>query len=203
VKRAYLSIIVIGAILLIDQTLKFWIKTNMILGQEFMIFGWFRIHFLENEGMAFGMTFGGGAGKLILSILRIVVVAGIIWWICDLIRKNGSKCLIISVSLVAAGALGNIIDGCFYGLIFNDSYYQVAQFLPEGGGYAPFLYGKVVDMFYFPLLEGVYPKWVPIVGGSDFLFFRPVFNIADAAITIGVILFFVLQVEWQKKEQPN
>ena len=200
-KKKHLPFVIIGTILLIDQVLKFWIKTNMVLGQEFVIFDWFRIHFLENEGMAFGMKFGGKTGKLILSLMRIVVVSGIIWWIYDLIRKNESTWTIVAISLVAAGALGNIIDGCFYGLIFSDSYYQVAQFLPEGGGYASFLHGKVVDMFYFPLLEGTFPQWFPWVGGQHFLFFRPVFNIADSAITVGVILFFILQIFEKKKEE--
>jgi signal peptidase II len=204
VKKKYLPFVIIGAVLLIDQILKFWIKTNMLLGQEFVVFDWFRIYFLENEGMAFGMAFGGKTGKMILSLLRIVVVTGIIWWIYDMIRRNESKRTIVAISLVAAGALGNIIDGCFYGLIFNESGYygfigaQAAQFLPEGGGYASFLHGKVVDMFYFPLIEGTFPQWFPWIGGNDFLFFRPVFNIADSAITTGVIIFFVLQI-FEKK----
>ncbi len=174
----------------------------MVLGEEFVITDWFRIHFLENEGMAFGLSFGGSIGKLILSLLRIIVVIGIIWYIYDLIRKRESKWMIATVSLIVAGALGNILDGCFYGLIFNDSYYQVAQFMPEGGGYAPFLYGKVVDMFYFPLFDGQYPQWFPFVGGKHFSFFRPVFNVADSAITVGVILFFILQIKWTK-EKPS
>ncbi|MDR2906896.1 MAG: lipoprotein signal peptidase [Bacteroidales bacterium] len=203
-KRGYLPFVIIGAVLLIDQVLKFWIKTHMVLGQEFVITDWFRIHFLENPGMAFGLSFGGATGKLILSLMRIVVVIGIIWYIYDLIRKRESKGMIAAVSLIVAGALGNILDSCFYGLIFNDSYFQVAQFLPEGGGYAPFLHGQVVDMFYFPLFEGTYPQWFPIVGGEHFLFFRPVFNIADSAITVGVILFFILQIDWKRKNpQPE
>jgi len=200
VKKKHLPFVIVGTVLLIDQVLKFWVKTNMVLGQEFVIFDWFRIHFLENEGMAFGMSFGGKTGKLILSLMRIVVVSGIIWWIYDLIRKNENTWTIVAISLVAAGALGNIIDGCFYGLIFSESYYQVAQFLPEGGGYESFLHGKVVDMFYFPLFEGNFPEWFPWIGGQHFLFFRPVFNIADSAITTGVILFFILQVSEKKKE---
>ena len=208
-KKKYLPLLIIGTILLIDQTLKFWIKTNMLLGQEFVIFNWFSIYFLENEGMAFGMSFGGHTGKLILSLLRIVVVTGIIWWIYDMIRKNESRWTIAAISLVAAGALGNIIDGCFYGLIFNESGIyghigaQTAQFLPESGGYAAFLHGHVVDMFYFPLFSGTFPSWLPWVGGNDFLFFRPVFNIADSAITCGVILFFILQIFEKKKEETT
>jgi signal peptidase II len=204
VRKQYLPLVIIGAVLLIDQVLKFWIKTNMLLGQEFVVFDWFRIHFLENAGMAFGMKFGGNTGKIILSLMRIIVVCGIIWWIYDLIRKNESRWTIAAISLVAAGALGNIIDGCFYGMMFSESGIyghigaEVARFLPESGGYAPFLHGHVVDMFYFPLLEGTFPTWFPWVGGNDFLFFRPVFNIADSAITVGVIMFFILQI-FEKK----
>ncbi len=197
-KRSYLPILIVVAVLLIDQILKIWIKTHMVLGEEYVIADWFRIHFLENEGMAFGLTFGGNGGKLVLSILRIIVVCGIAWYIYDLVRKKESRMQIVAVSLIVAGALGNILDSCFYGLIFNDSYFQVAQFLPESGGYASFLHGKVVDMFYFPLLEGHYPQWFPWVGGDHFLFFRPVFNIADSAITIGVILFFISQMNWKR-----
>ncbi len=197
-KRSYLPILIVVAVLLIDQILKIWIKTHMVLGEEYVIADWFRIHFLENEGMAFGLTFGGSGGKLVLSILRIIVVCGIAWYIYDLVRKKESRMQIVAVSLIVAGALGNILDSCFYGLIFNDSYFQVAQFLPESGGYASFLHGKVVDMFYFPLLEGHYPQWFPWVGGNHFLFFRPVFNIADSAITIGVILFFISQMNWKR-----
>lgn len=206
-KIKYLPLVIIGIVLLIDQTLKFWIKTNMLLGQEFVIFSWFRIFFLENEGMAFGWTFGGEHGKLILSLLRIVVVAGIIWWIYDMIRKNESRWTIAAISLVAAGALGNIIDGTFYGLLFSESGIygrigaEVAQFLPEAGGYAALMHGNVVDMFYFPLFETTLPNWLPWVGGRDFLFFSPVFNVADVAITSGVWLFIVLMIFEKKKEK--
>ncbi|MCL2414720.1 MAG: lipoprotein signal peptidase [Bacteroidales bacterium] len=205
-KKKYLPLVIIGVVLLLDQTLKFWVKTNMLLGQEFVIFSWFRIFFLENDGMAFGLTFGGAHGKLILSLLRIVVVIGIIWWIYDLIRKNESRWVIAAISLVAAGALGNIIDGTFYGLLFSESGVygwigaEVAQFLPETGGYAAFLHGNVVDMFYFPLFEATWPQWFPWVGGRDFIFFSPVFNIADSAIFCGVVLFFITQIRQGKVE---
>jgi len=196
-------------VLLIDQTLKFWIKTNMLLGQEFVIFSWFKIFFLENEGMAFGWTFGGEHGKLILSLLRIVVVTGIIWWIYDLIRKNECGWTISAISLIAAGALGNIIDGTFYGLLFSESGIygrpgaEVAQFLPAAGGYAAFLHGNVVDMFYFPLINTTFPEWFPWLGGRDFVFFRPVFNVADSAIFSGVVLFFITLIRESRKEKKE
>jgi len=183
----------------------------MALGDEIKVTNWFYIHFLENPGMAFGMSFGGSTGKMLLSLMRIVVVVGISWWLYDMVRKKESKWLIASVSLIIAGALGNIIDSCFYGLIFDTGttfdpetnrfvgYFGVSQ-LVWGGGYAPFLHGCVVDMFYFPLFEGTFPKWFPFIGGNHFEFFRPVFNIADSAITVGVTMFFILQIEWRKKK---
>lgn len=184
---------------MIDQASKVWIKTHLMIGQEYVVFDWFRIHFVENEGMAFGLSFGGSVGKLILSLLRISLMLAMGWYTYELIRKKESKWMIAAVALVVSGALGNIIDGCFYGLMFNESYYQVAQFMPESGGYASFLHGRVVDMFYFPMFEGQYPQWFPMVGGEHFLFFRPVFNIADSAITVGAILFFILQWNLDKK----
>ncbi|ASB51170.1 lipoprotein signal peptidase [Alkalitalea saponilacus] len=188
-----LSLIIIGVILIIDQVLKIWIKTNMMLGQEYRIFEWFIIHFVENNGMAFGMELAGEYGKIILSIFRIVAVTAIGWYLYNLTKKDAHTGLIVSVSLVFAGALGNIIDSAFYGMIFDASYGRVATFLPEGGGYAPFLHGKVVDMFYFPLLTGTYPQWLPFVGGNEFIFFRPVFNIADSAITVGIFIILIFQ----------
>ncbi len=188
------SIVIVVLVLLVDQILKFWIKTNMTLGEEFSVFGhWFLIHFVENNGMAFGFEFGGEYGKIFLSIFRVVAVFGIGWYILKLVKNNISMGFIACVSLIFAGAIGNIIDSAFYGLIFNDSYGQVASLFPEGGGYATFLHGRVVDMFYFPLFSGTYPEWVPFAGGSDFQFFRPVFNIADSAISVGIfsiILFY-------------
>jgi signal peptidase II len=187
------SILIVVLVLLADQILKIWIKTNMTLGEEFSVIGnWFLIHFVENNGMAFGFEFGGEYGKIFLSLFRVVAVFGIGWYILKLVKKDIPMGFIACVSLIFAGAIGNIIDSAFYGLIFNDSYGQVATLFPEGGGYASLLHGRVVDMFYFPLFSGVYPDWIPFAGGSDFQFFRPVFNIADSSISIGIfsIIFF-------------
>jgi signal peptidase II len=191
--RLKLVFLIVSLLIISDQCLKFWIKTNMALGDEFHVFGnWFIIHFVENNGMAFGFEFAGEYGKMFLSIFRIIAVIAIGWYLVRLCRKEVPRGFIVSLSLIFAGALGNIIDSAFYGLLFDHSYGQVASFLPENGGYAGFLHGKVVDMFYFPLIVGQYPEWIPYLGGSDFIFFRPVFNIADSSITIGIfsILLF-------------
>ena len=188
------SILIVVLVLLVDQILKIWIKTNMTLGEEFPVIGhWFIIHFVENNGMAFGFEFGGEYGKIFLSLFRVVAVFGIGWYILKLVKKDIPMGFIVCVSLIFAGAVGNIIDSAFYGLIFNDSYGHVSTLFPAGGGYASFLHGRVVDMFYFPLFSGVYPSWVPFAGGSDFQFFRPVFNVADSSISLGIfsiILFY-------------
>jgi len=193
--KKYIPWFTIFVVLLIDQVSKIVVKTNMTLGQEIPVFGdWFKIYFIENEGMAFGMQFYGEYGKLLLSLFRIVAVIVIGWYIYNLYRKNAHAGLITCVSLIMAGALGNIMDSTFYGVLFSESTFsQTAEFLPPEGGYAPFLYGKVVDMLWLPLVYGQFPQWLPFWGGQEFIFFRPVFNIADAAITTGVLVLIVFQ----------
>ena len=196
--------IIILLVLLVDQTLKFWIKTNMYLGQEFHIAGdWFIIHFTENNGMAFGLEFAGEYGKLFLSLFRIVAVIGIGWYLNELVKEKAHRLLIISMSLILAGAIGNIIDSTFYGVLFSSSDFRLAEFMPAEGGYATLLHGKVVDMFYFPIFKGFLPEWVPFWGGDYFIFFRPVFNIADTSISIGVGLILAFQSIIFKKEKSD
>lgn len=184
---------IIFAILFIDQAVKIWIKTNMVLGEEYVVFDWFIIHFTENVGMAFGMELGGEYGKLFLSLFRIFAVGAIGYYLYSVIKRGVSNIVIISLSLVFAGALGNIIDSTFYGILFSDSYGHVATFLPKEGGYAGLLYGRVVDMLYFPLFDGRFPEWLPFVGGDYFSFFSAIFNIADSAITVGMALIILFQ----------
>jgi|TARA_B100001094_G_scaffold78663_1_gene74946 signal peptidase II len=178
-------------LLVVDQLLKFWIKTNMFLGQEFKIFDWFIIHFTENNGMAFGLEFGGDTGKIILSLFRIIVIVWGFSYITTLTKSKLPNGLLIALGLVFGGAIGNIIDGVFYGVLFNDSYNQIAEFLPAVGGYSTFLMGKVVDMFYFPIINTHFPNWLPFFGGEHFIFFRPVFNIADAGISVGMFMLIL------------
>ncbi len=186
--------IVAAAILIVDQLVKLLVKTNMQIGEDIRIFDWFHIHFIENDGFAFGMALGGAVGKIMLTLLRLVASVFIVWLIAKLIRKGGRTSLIYSLTLIVAGAVGNLVDSCFYGLIFNDSYYSVASLFPDGGGYGHFLQGRVVDMFYFPLFSFDWPQWMPIVGGQHFEFFNAIFNVADASITIGVAWLAIDQI---------
>ncbi len=175
----------------------------MMLGQDIEIFDWFILHFTENVGMAFGLSFGGEWGKLFLTLFRILMVFGIIWYLYSLIRDKKKTGMVAAISLVLAGAVGNIIDSVFYGVIFNDSYGQLATLFPEGGGYAKLFHGWVVDMLYFPLIDGHFPSWFPIWANDHFLFFRPVFNIADAAISVGIGLVFVYHKDFFPDEKQT
>lgn len=180
-------------VLVADQALKFWVKTHMYLGEKIPVTSWFDLHFVENPGMAFGMEFGGEAGKLLLTLFRIVVSVLLLWLIRNLTRRHASATLVIPLTLIFAGAVGNIIDSMFYGLVFNDPAVGVATFLPEGGGYAPLFHGRVVDMFYFHFWQGVLPQWLPIWGGEPFVFFPAVFNVADAAVSVGFVWLLLFQ----------
>ncbi len=181
--KKYLSIIF--AAVTFDQALKFWVKTNLVYGEQIKIFDWFFILFTENNGMAFGLEFGGEIGKYFLSIFRIVAICALFFYLYYLVNKKVSSGVLFSISLVLAGAIGNMIDSAFYGIIFDHSYGQLSSFL--NGGYSSFLQGRVVDMFYFPIINCYLPNWIPYFGGDHFIFFRPIFNVADSCITIGVL----------------
>lgn len=185
--KGKVAILVVFLVLLVDQVSKIWVKTHMYLGEDIRITNWFYILFVENNGMAFGIEI---ISKLFLSLFRIAAVGVIGWYLCKLVRRPDVKTgYVVCVSLILAGAVGNIIDCIFYGLIFNDpSFPLVATMFPEGGGYGSLFHGKVVDMLYFPLFHFYWPEWMPLVGGELFEFFRPVFNVADSAITVGVAL---------------
>ena len=204
-KAYYKPFLAVIFILLADQALKFWIKLNMSLGQEYKVLGnYAMIHFTENNGMAFGMEFGGEAGKLALTLFRIAAVCGIGYGVIYLIKKKYHRGLIMNLALIFAGAMGNIIDSTFYGMIFSEStYYEAAKLLPAEGGYSSLFHGKVVDMFYIPILQGVYPSWSPFWAGEEFIFFRPVFNIADSAISIGVVMILIYQKRYFKEEKKE
>jgi len=189
--KAYRAVLIVIVIILLDQASKIWVKTHMMLGEEIYFTNWFRLHFTENIGMAFGLGLPGIWGKLFLSAFRLVAVSGGIWYLTKIIREKAHWGYVTAVSMILAGAIGNMIDGSFYGIVFSDSYHGIAKIFPEGGGYAGFMQGMVVDMLWFPLFHGFFPEWVPFVGGDYFEFFRFIFNIADAAITVGVAIILL------------
>ena len=188
------ALLLIFSILIADQIVKIIVKTNMVIGEEIPVLGsWFRIHYLENNGMAFGLEWGGKGGKIALSVFRMAAIAGIAWYLDSIIKKNAHTGLILSISAIIAGAAGNLIDSAFYGMIFSESWHTPAVLFPKGGGYSSFMLGRVVDMLYFPIIDTHWPDWSPFRPGQTFIFFRPVFNIADASITTGVLAILVFQ----------
>ncbi len=202
-------LLLIILVLLVDQISKIYIKTHFVLGESLEVLSWFKILFIENEGAAWGtklsdiLPVSDKVGKLILTIFRLFAIGGIGYWLYDILRKNSNITLIIAVSLIFAGALGNILDSVFYGLLFSDSYNQVAVMFPEEP-YGSLFYGKVVDMLYFPMIDTTLPEWIPFIGGNEFRFFEPVFNVADTAISTGVgILIFFNKRAFGKKESQN
>lgn len=206
------AIFLILIILLVDQISKFYIKTHFVLSEKHVVFSWFQIVFVENEGMAWGTKISDfipfvseSVAKLSLSLFRIFAVFGIGYWLVSVVRNKASKTLILAVALILAGALGNIIDSVFYGVLFSGSHGQVATFLPSDGGYASLFHGKVVDMLHFPIWQGVLPDWIPFFGGKFFSFFEPVFNTADMAISvgIGILIFFNKKAFKEKQSDSN
>lgn len=197
-----LAWLLVVAILVIDQLIKIEVKTTMTLGESIRVTDWFYINFIENNGMAYGMTF---INKFLLSVLRIVAVSGIGWYIWRVVRRGARTRYVIFLAMVAAGAAGNIFDSMFYGLVFSaSSPYYVSYVVPFGTGYADFLMGKVVDMFYFPIIQTTWPQWVPVVGGEDFIFFSPVFNFADACISVGVVcLLLFCRKDWEAQDKSQ
>ncbi len=208
-KRGWLAVIIVLAILIIDQIIKIWVKTNMTLHEQIEILSWFKIVFIENNGMAYGMEIGS---KLVLSLFRIVAVSALGYYIWAQVKKQARWGYIVCLSMVLAGAAGNIFDSALYGLIFNaSSEYYTSYFVPFGTGYAPFLMGKVVDMFYFPIIRTTWPEWMPWVGGDPYVFFSPIFNFADSAISVGVVMLLLFyrreigEISFKKetKEEQN
>jgi len=204
------SVVLIIIILLIDQVSKIYVKTHFLIGEDTQVFNWFKILFIENPGMAWGTEISDfisfisdNTAKVLLTIFRIIAVIFIGYWLRDSIKRNASKILIIGVSLIFAGALGNIIDSVFYGVLFGDSNGAIAEFLPKEGGYGKLLQGKVVDMLYFPLWKGYLPEWLPFWGGKYFTFFEPVFNVADVAISTGVGMLLVFNKKAFRDDSPK
>ena len=202
--KGRLAALIVVAILLIDQAIKIWVKTSMTLHESIHVFDWFYITFIENNGMAFGMQLGS---KIILSLFRMAAIVALTYYIWLEVKRKARTGFIVCLAMVLAGAAGNLIDCLFYGLIFNESSpYYVSYFVPFGTGYAPLLLGKVVDMFYFPLFEMDWPMWMPFVGGNHFIFFSPVFNFADASISVSVVLillFFREDISRMTKEEAH
>ncbi|SDW23983.1 signal peptidase II [Lutibacter oricola] len=194
------AVAIIILVLLIDQISKIYIKTNFLYGEEVVVFDWFRIHFIENNGMAWGAEFGGRTGKLFLTVFRLFAIGGIGYWLYTSVKKNAHNALIIAISLIFAGALGNIIDSVFYGVIFNTPYNETATLFAEEP-YGELLYGKVVDMLYFPMWKGTLPEWFPYKGGEPFTFFNAIFNVADAAISIAVAILIIFNKKAFPKEE--
>jgi signal peptidase II len=199
------AILLVLAILVVDQVLKIYIKTHFVLGEHVDVLGdWFKLLFVENKGMAFGMKLSDSSwGKLFLTLFRLAAVVAGFFILLRLVRQRYSRGLIICGALILAGAAGNLIDSIFYGMIFSESIFSVAHFTPWGQGYAPLFHGQVVDMFYFPIVQGNWPSWMPFVGGNEFRFFEPVFNLADASITTGVLVLLVFQKRFLHKAHPQ
>ena len=197
----------VAMLLVIDQVIKILVKTNMTIGESINVFGdWFQIYFVENIGMAFGMSFGGNIGKFILTVFRIALGVAMIFYIRKLLKRPDTPVgVLLGLSAIMCGAFGNIIDSLFYGVVFGPSTTtQVAEFFPPGGGYSSFLFGKVVDRFYFPIIDTTLPSWIPVWGGRHFSFFNAIFNFADSCITVGAIYLLIFQ--WRffgKKEQSE
>ncbi len=198
------AVFTIIVLLIIDQWIKYHIKTHFTLGETYHVAGeWAKLHFVENEGMAFGISFGGIYGKYALSIFRLIACIWGFFFINNLCKKNSHWGLILCASLILAGALGNLVDSLFYGLIYTDSYHGLAKLVPFGKGYGKFLQGRVVDMFYFPIVQSVYPKWLPFLGGEPMVFFNAIFNFADFVISTGVISLLVFQRTLLKSFYPE
>jgi signal peptidase II len=204
-KKYKIPLITVFLVLFIDQFIKIYIKLNYPLGEAVRVAGnWFILHFTENPGMAFGMEFGGDYGKIMLSVFRILASIGGILYIRHIVKKEEHPGFIFSVSLILAGAIGNILDSAFYGILFSESdEFNKAVFMPAEGGYAGFLHGRVVDMFYFPIINGTFPDWFPFWGGEPFQFFRHIFNFADASISVGVGIILVFQKSLIKPQTPQ